>query len=395
MFFSEGHFTVITDATHNLDRIASSPQGAQAVVDANMLDFVPDLLGSPNPEVRKWTCQMLEKLAHHKSTMMVVLKELVSLLRAENPSAVVGSAAEALSRIAISPGGAQAALDAHVLDSVGELLESSNQEVRDWMGDLLRELGRHETTAAAVVEQLVSLCRGGSSIVIEGTVKALGHIAQWPAIAPACVEGKLLEYVTDLLESPNAQARRWTCKMLGELSRHATTVAVLLAVMPCEKLVMSLRDANLEVVCSAAEALSWIIQWSEGAEAAVNANILEYLGELLGSSEPEAQRWACHILGILATYESTTAGSLGEQHCTKLVSLLHNEYSNISALEALCWIVASPTKAQLCVNAKVLDYAEELLASPDARIQNWACQMMRQLRRHMADGLVSVDLSCA
>ncbi|KAJ7479218.1 hypothetical protein FB451DRAFT_1172332 [Mycena latifolia] len=91
MFFSEGHFTVITDATHNLDRIASSPQGTQAVVDANMLDFAPDLLGSPNPEVRKWTCQMLEKLAHHKSTMMVVLKELVSLLRRRERSRGLGS----------------------------------------------------------------------------------------------------------------------------------------------------------------------------------------------------------------------------------------------------------------------------------------------------------------
>jgi hypothetical protein len=60
---------------------------------------------------------------------------------------------------AVSPEGAQAVVEANVLEYVVELLSSSNQEVQRWTSSMLRELGRHRTTAREAVGYLVSLLR--------------------------------------------------------------------------------------------------------------------------------------------------------------------------------------------------------------------------------------------
>jgi hypothetical protein len=61
--------------------------------------------------------------------------------------------------MAKSPEGAQAAVDANVLECVAERLQSPNEEVRNWMRDILGELARHETIARAAVGHLVPLLR--------------------------------------------------------------------------------------------------------------------------------------------------------------------------------------------------------------------------------------------
>jgi hypothetical protein len=71
--------------------------------------------------------------------------------------AVSEIAAEALYRITTSPEGAQATVDASVLECVAELLESPNEKVRNWTRDMLGELVRHEATVRVAMEQLVSL----------------------------------------------------------------------------------------------------------------------------------------------------------------------------------------------------------------------------------------------
>jgi hypothetical protein len=63
-----------------LYRIATSPQGAQAAVEANVLECVAKLLESPN-EIQKWTWYMLEELARHETTTRPATGYLVSLLR--------------------------------------------------------------------------------------------------------------------------------------------------------------------------------------------------------------------------------------------------------------------------------------------------------------------------
>ncbi|KAJ6575931.1 hypothetical protein DFH09DRAFT_1078292 [Mycena vulgaris] len=66
--------------------IAKSPEGAQAVVDADVLDFVDHFLKELNTLVQRETCKMPRALASHGSTVNAVLSatpcaHLVSLLR--------------------------------------------------------------------------------------------------------------------------------------------------------------------------------------------------------------------------------------------------------------------------------------------------------------------------
>ncbi|KAJ7934319.1 hypothetical protein B0H13DRAFT_1855214 [Mycena leptocephala] len=55
------------------------------------------------------------------------------------------------------------------------------------------------------------------------------------------MDANVLECVAELLSSPNASVRRWTCDMLGELARHETTVPAVLSVNHCQLLLSLLR----------------------------------------------------------------------------------------------------------------------------------------------------------
>lgn len=71
-----------------LSQIARWPDGAQATVDANVLDYVAQLIRSPRERTRKWTCVLVGKLASsvHESIVLATLESLpvsrlMSLLR--------------------------------------------------------------------------------------------------------------------------------------------------------------------------------------------------------------------------------------------------------------------------------------------------------------------------
>jgi hypothetical protein len=68
-----------------LSEIARWVDGAKGMVDAKVLDHVPRLLESQNPETQKWACEFVGRLASHKSMAPAILKlnpsvHLVSLL---------------------------------------------------------------------------------------------------------------------------------------------------------------------------------------------------------------------------------------------------------------------------------------------------------------------------
>ena len=69
-----------------LNGIAKSPEGAQAIADADVFDVLPELLDSQDAEVRKWTAEILGTLAGHDFGLKLVLNanlctKLVPLLR--------------------------------------------------------------------------------------------------------------------------------------------------------------------------------------------------------------------------------------------------------------------------------------------------------------------------
>jgi hypothetical protein len=81
MFISGANLKVIQSAVQTLHRISGLSEGAQAVVDANVLEYVPKLLESAKAEVRKWTWEILEALVCHETTARAAVECLLSLLR--------------------------------------------------------------------------------------------------------------------------------------------------------------------------------------------------------------------------------------------------------------------------------------------------------------------------
>jgi hypothetical protein len=81
LIFISGENLVGIELAATLYRIVISPEGAQAAVDANVLECVAELLSSPNASVRGWPCEMLRQLARHETTVSPAVRQLVSLLR--------------------------------------------------------------------------------------------------------------------------------------------------------------------------------------------------------------------------------------------------------------------------------------------------------------------------
>jgi hypothetical protein len=76
----------VVTAARALTQIARSPEGAQAVVDANVLDVLPERLNSENKDVRECIGLMLAALASHECGLKRILDsnlcaQLVLLLR--------------------------------------------------------------------------------------------------------------------------------------------------------------------------------------------------------------------------------------------------------------------------------------------------------------------------
>jgi hypothetical protein len=83
---SDDRYCTIVSAQRALNGIAESPEGARAVVDANVFDYLPRLLNSWSAEFRKGTAELLGTLAKHDFGLKLILNsnlcaQFVSLLR--------------------------------------------------------------------------------------------------------------------------------------------------------------------------------------------------------------------------------------------------------------------------------------------------------------------------
>ncbi|KAJ7161913.1 armadillo-type protein [Mycena crocata] len=291
---------VVEGAIYALARFASDPNGAQAVVDANVLNFVHELLKSPHSGVRRDACSMLGSLALYKSTVGAVLAvepcaSLVTLLR-DPDILVVEGAISVLSQFASDPKGAQAVVDANALDLIHELLESPNSEVRKHACWVLGNLGSHTPTLGTVLAiepcvRLVSLLRETDSLVVEGTIYALSQFPRNLRGAKAVMDANILDIAHELFESSNSQVRANTCRMIGWLARHDSTAGSMLRIKPCARLVDLSKDSHVSVVEAAVFALCKITtNKPEGVDAVLGAGVLDLVQDLLASPNFKIRR---------------------------------------------------------------------------------------------------------
>ncbi|KAF7356889.1 hypothetical protein MVEN_01024700 [Mycena venus] len=97
------------------------------------------------------------------------------------------------------------------------------------------------------------------------------------------VNSAVFPLIMQLLESPSAGTRISSCRLLAALAWHESKIPAILELKPCEKITAFLHDKNLDVVREAIFVLFQIAQTTNGAEAIVDANVLDYVVELLES----------------------------------------------------------------------------------------------------------------
>ncbi|KAJ7443568.1 armadillo-type protein [Mycena latifolia] len=347
---------VIMGAAETLSSIAKCAEGAQAVVDAKVFDSFAELLESPNEKVQKWLREIIGELIRHDTTARAATGAMVSLLRNGNLT-VTKRAANIVDHIITSPLGPQALVAGNILDAVARLLEDS--QMRDWMCDMLKVLADQPHTMA-VAAQLVMLCRHKNSNVVESAARVLSSISTSPGGGRAVVDADVLECVDTLLKSSSAGVLKWTCDMLRELVHHATTPTVL-RWNPCPQLVSLLSAVDIEVIMGAAETLSSIAQCAEGAQAVVDAKVLDCFAELLESPDERAHQWPGELVGELVLHDTTAQAATVTKRAANVVD----------------HIITSPLGAQALVAANVLDAVARLLA--DSQMRDWTCDMLEVL----------------
>ncbi|KAJ7478900.1 armadillo-type protein [Mycena latifolia] len=217
---------VVVWALKCLHWIARSGEGAQAAADPNVLGSAVELLESRNTRVREWTCGLLGIVAKNLSTITPVLAvepcpKLVSLLRGKNLD-VTASAAYALARIAKSPVGSRAVVDAKALNCVAELLASRNARANRWICRMVGELASHSATAAAVLNSepcggLVSLLRHTDRHVRRSAVGVLARITDSVDGVRAVASTSIFAHLPDLMESRDREIQLQTCITLSRL----------------------------------------------------------------------------------------------------------------------------------------------------------------------------------
>ncbi|KAJ7491465.1 armadillo-type protein, partial [Mycena galericulata] len=266
-----------------LSRIARRMDGSRAVIAANVLDYVPKLLDSPNVEVRQCSCELLENLSCHESTAPGILAsicgQLVRFLRDKND---MREAADSSDNIMRSSEGAQAAIDAKVVQRF-----SREQDIG----------------------------------ILKPVICALSQIARRMDGRRALISANVLDRVPKLLDSPSVEVRQCSCELLKNLFSHEYMAPEIL-VLICGQLVGLLRDHNAMVSGKAADSLIVITRRSDGAHAAVDAKVLDYLDVMFQDQNNNVGERIFTLLRNLVSHKDITGPILALQPCVKLMPFL-------------------------------------------------------------------------
>ncbi|KAJ7455712.1 armadillo-type protein [Mycena latifolia] len=270
-----------------------------------------------------------------------------------------------LSERSLSMNDAQAVANSLVLHMSDEFLSSPDAELREAMCMMLAALADGETLAAVLgvrpCMRLMALLRNENPDVTWRALAALKSISISLEGAQAAIAANVLDYVPDLLRSSNTKVRGWTCLVLAELACHDSIRGAIVHVTLCPQLVSLSRDENLDVTWWALSALESITRSVEGAQAAIAANVLDSVPDLIRSSNTEVRGWTCLVLGELAGHDSIRGAMV--TLCPQLMSLLRDE--NLDVTRAVLWVLQSISislkGAQAAIAANFLDYVPDLL----------------------------------
>ncbi|KAF7371307.1 hypothetical protein MSAN_00766800 [Mycena sanguinolenta] len=331
---------IVQIALRTLCVAVRSPSGAQAFIDAKLLDTLSELLKSPRPFVRMQACTLLEQLMVETSTAYTVVRnfemKILPLIRDEDDK-VAERAMQAFSAAVRFPPVSQAFIDTTLFDGILELLESSRPFVRTQAGRILGQFVVDTSTASTVVRKLGMklplLIRVEDDMVGANAMRVFSAAVRIPRGARAFVNAKLLDSVPELLESPRPFVRMQTCLLVAKLASHVQTRKAVLKWKPCPRLVVLLHDKGIYVIHAAVYALTQISRTPSGAKAVLNAKALEHVPRLLDpetiaqarsyTSTPNmVQARTNELLASLFRHEFAVPAILRLNICAHLVSIL-------------------------------------------------------------------------
>ncbi|KAJ7248684.1 hypothetical protein C8J57DRAFT_1724123 [Mycena rebaudengoi] len=196
-----------------------------------------------------------------------------------------------------SPVGANAAVDAHILDDIVKVLKLSTTTDRQhlinacWTCSIL---AWHKSTAIAVVE---------------------AHVPY---------------YAMELLKRPfPPHVHASLCQILAYLLLHESTATAVLSMQPCERLVrvlsISIKDADHVTTRRVFDTLMKMATFSEGAKIVVGSTVLDHVPEGLASRKRVTRFYACELLRTLARHSSTLPVLLNSVPRHALVILLSDK----------------------------------------------------------------------
>ncbi|KAJ7465739.1 armadillo-type protein [Mycena galericulata] len=199
-----------------------------------------------------------------------------------------------------------------------------------------------------------------------------------------------------MLQSWDAKVREWSCRVVERLADHKSTApAVAVESGLCVQLLARLRDDNADVRVWALHAWRRLAGWPDGARAAVDANVQDYFAELLEFGDARVRKASCWLVETLAGHPSIASPILDSATCDRLVSLLRDEDSIVTAraTDALRQIAKWEDGAQAVVKANALEYVQELFDdSTRAMGPESACQLLGNLASHTSTASAVLDL---
>ncbi|KAJ7636440.1 armadillo-type protein [Roridomyces roridus] len=428
---------VAASALVALAALSNHPDGAQSVVQTRILGFLATLLESPDAQIRSSTCMMLGNIAQHASTLSAVVaagscRHLVSLLR-DADRTVAARASFVVEKICHSPEGAQAALDSgllHVIpDSLGShelpstdeptaaipgviqnglfvlrnlsaatvdagvlsFFDSPHTKIRSLTCSKTGTIAQHSSTlgtvgASSPRNRLTSLLRDTDEKDVTTAFFAacqLSNTRDGRGQQTAALDTHILNFIPELLHSPNVDVRTSIAYMLSSMASHESTSGILLTATPTTyRLVLLLRDNEPDVMRNTLFALENICKQPAGAQAVADARLVNWMPDLLGSLDSQIRATTCRLVARMARYDGTRTLV---QYLVPLLRDAEEDVVEEAAMALDCVFEQDEGSVQAALDVEIMHTIREALSeSPSANVQ----RMMARLTNQISGGIV-------
>ncbi|KAJ7875438.1 armadillo-type protein [Mycena leptocephala] len=334
------------------------------------------LLDSSDARIRRYTCNMLGKVA---ASYEEVLPRLVLFLLSDEDREVQESALHAVVKISETPDGVRSVVSSNSWQYFPKRL---NPRVRQLLHSLLGHLSDYvvaslKNRGVALSREMMETClsylayKYSSPATKTLILKELEMRVESEQDALMVVQSLVvqLDLVAELLDSSDTRIRHHMCSILGTLASLSDSTSWVVEV--CPRIVSLISGNDIEVRQAALYAVARISETPHGVQALGATKIWKYFPKRLDSSNSEVRQFIVTILRNLSHYEVASLRVTGPSDPDIEVRR--------RAVHALSEITYWPEGTQAAAEARALEYAAALLDSCDTETRRWTCEMLRNM----------------